>query len=690
MRLLRQLVMYSVWAVFVAFQFAVTPTLAQTKHALIIAIGDYPNGTGTNKGTTDWPDINSANDVPLIRESLRKQGFTDIVVLRDTQATRNGILAALDALKERCQKGDIVVIHFSSHGQQIDDNNNDELDALDEAIVCYGAPDDAAGRFANYDGSQHLRDEDLGQQIDQIRVRLEASGDVLLIADACHSGTIMRGNGGSFLVRGNKSPMHLAGYKNRTGSRVAQKPRPFLGSTNTQSTSQTGMASYVVISAARADEANQECITAAKQPAGSLSYAFSRAMANLRPGETYRLLFNQIVTELQRMEKSQHPEVEGTVDRQLFGGQIVDQKSYYAISTLAETRLQLTIAAGQLEMIYPGTTVSICPAGTKNPATATQAVSGTVTASTLFATTINLAKPLPAGLESEYWVFLRERAFGDLTVRVSLDSLKHPASLQQIKGALTNLPLVKFDQQEPDLLICQRDSAGFVQVVVRRTSDGTVYGNPIRMYTQEGAEKVSTRIQDYVQAKFLQNFNPSYPDIDVRMELLPNKAQSQNANDTTSREPFMQNGLLAVPPGWVSVRVTNVGKHPAYFSIIDIQPDGIVSVVFPRPKSDDSPNDYRIESGKSFIIPSRVKISPPYGSETFKLLASLEKFDLRNVIKMRERGDSEVRGVTNVLEKVFGRAQVVARTRGGEGESGFPETTIGSFSYPFLIVPAKR
>ncbi|GAB4038353.1 caspase family protein [Spirosoma gilvum] len=689
MSTLRQCIRSFVGGVFAALLLIIGPVCAQTKRALIVAIGDYPNGTNKNRGATEWSDISSANDVPLIREALRKQNFTDIMVLRDAKATKSGIRAALDTLISRCKKGDIVVIHFSSHGQQIDDDNNDELDSYDEAIVCYGAPVEASGSFKNYTGSQHLRDDELGICINRLRTQLGADGDVLLIADACHSGTITRGNLGTSLVRGTDKPMHLAGYQKRTAKRTSKRSRPFLAETVSLTASQTGMAPYVVISASRADEANQECTTPSNLPAGSLSYAFSRSMVNLRSGETYRLLFNRIVTELQRMGKSQHPEIDGMADRQLFGGQVVAQLPYYSISELTETRRQLTIPAGQLEMIYPGTIVSICPAGTTSPATATKAVSGTVTASTLFSSTINLAKPLAKGLDSEYWVFIQERAFGDLSVRVSLDSLQKPSLRQQVQDTLKKLALVKFDQKTPDLIICQRDSAGMTRVVVRLTSDGAVFGNSIWLNKPTDSKEISNRIQDYVQAKFLQNFNPSYPGIDLRLELLPNTSQSQNAHDTASREPFLQNGLLALPPGWVSVRVINAGALPVYFSIIDIQPDGIVSVMFPRPKSPDKAEDYRMEPGKSLIIPLRVKISPPYGSETFKLFASLEKFDLRNVIKMREQGgDLRSRGITHVLEKVFGGSQILAR--GGIGEDSFPETTIGSFSYPFLIVPVKK
>ena len=40
-------------------------SLAQTRHALIVAIGNYPN-----PGQNLWPVINSVNDVPLIKNAL--------------------------------------------------------------------------------------------------------------------------------------------------------------------------------------------------------------------------------------------------------------------------------------------------------------------------------------------------------------------------------------------------------------------------------------------------------------------------------------------------------------------------------------------------------------------------------------------------------------------------------------------
>src|SRR5690606_38059030 len=155
------------------------------KHALIIAIGDYPAEGG-------WSQISSANDVPLIKSALLTQGFAEsnITTLIDNQATKQGIEDAFTALAKRIKKGDIVVIHYSGHGQQIFDDNGDEVDGLDEAIVPY----DAFVKYTNnYKGENHLRDDELGNIIANFRNKLGENGQLLVILDSCHSGSATRG-----------------------------------------------------------------------------------------------------------------------------------------------------------------------------------------------------------------------------------------------------------------------------------------------------------------------------------------------------------------------------------------------------------------------------------------------------------------------------------------------------------------
>src|SRR5690554_7715314 len=81
---------------------------ATEKHALIIAIGNYPSKGG-------WSSISSTNDVPLIKNDLLAHGFLDsnITTLIDSEATKKGIEQAMADLEKKIKKGDIVVIHYS-------------------------------------------------------------------------------------------------------------------------------------------------------------------------------------------------------------------------------------------------------------------------------------------------------------------------------------------------------------------------------------------------------------------------------------------------------------------------------------------------------------------------------------------------------------------------------------------------
>lgn len=127
------------------------------KIALVIGIGKYQPGNG-------WKDIHGDNDVYLIRHALVNAGFSEenIYTLKNESATKAGILEAFKQLSDKVASGDIVVLHFSCHGQQITDTNGDEADGFDEALVPYDAPSDTK-KNAAYTGDNHLTDDELQQ-----------------------------------------------------------------------------------------------------------------------------------------------------------------------------------------------------------------------------------------------------------------------------------------------------------------------------------------------------------------------------------------------------------------------------------------------------------------------------------------------------------------------------------------------
>lgn len=161
---------------------------AETKRALLVGISDYGNAM---EDPNRWANISGANDITLLTPAFKAQGFS-VTSLVDSEATHAGITKALDKLAKESKKGDLVYIHFSMHGQPFEDLNGDEEDGWDEALI----PVDAEMFYAEgvYEGNNHLLDDELEVYFNDIRNRLGSDGQLLVILDACHSGTASRGD----------------------------------------------------------------------------------------------------------------------------------------------------------------------------------------------------------------------------------------------------------------------------------------------------------------------------------------------------------------------------------------------------------------------------------------------------------------------------------------------------------------
>lgn len=154
-----------------------------TRHGLVIGLGEYKDKT--------WSKIHGDRDVPIVKDMLKKCGYTDVITLINSTATKAGITDAFHNLLNKCHKGDMVYIHFSGHGQQITDVNGDEDDGWDEAWIPY----DAMFAYSNsYKGEKHLIDDEIALWMTKIKNRIGPSGNLLVVVDACHSGDSSREN----------------------------------------------------------------------------------------------------------------------------------------------------------------------------------------------------------------------------------------------------------------------------------------------------------------------------------------------------------------------------------------------------------------------------------------------------------------------------------------------------------------
>ena len=148
--------------------------------ALLIAI-TYRNAPDPSLAKKTLPG--TARDLTQMREVAQVLGFEDIRSITDTQATYNGIRTALMDLSRSVKANDRVLVYYSGHGTRIQDNDGDEADGFDEALVPFDFS--RAGVQPGQPGpSNLLRDDEFGELL-----RTIPSNRVFVLLDSCHSGT---------------------------------------------------------------------------------------------------------------------------------------------------------------------------------------------------------------------------------------------------------------------------------------------------------------------------------------------------------------------------------------------------------------------------------------------------------------------------------------------------------------------
>ena len=232
---------------------------AQRKRAFMVGISHYDTAlTGYQ-----WNNINGVEDINLLSPILKKQGFY-LTTLLDEQATYLNITNQLSTFTNHTKKGDIVYLHFSAHGQPVEDLNGDEEDGWDEAIV----PIDAYKNYKKgvYEGKKHLLDDQLNTYIKKLRTKIGTTGFLYVIIDACHAGTSSRANDET--VRGTKVGFT---YHNKVFKPSTQKKSHY----KVEATPK--MSHVMFLEACRPDQVNMEIKVDGKRY-GPLSYNIAQAL----------------------------------------------------------------------------------------------------------------------------------------------------------------------------------------------------------------------------------------------------------------------------------------------------------------------------------------------------------------------------------------------------------------------------
>ena len=219
-----------------------------TNRALLIGIGKYKTGT-------QWSEIHGDADVDLLKPILEKKGF-EVTILKNGEATKQGIVAALNQLIKECNKGDNVYFHFSGHGQPMEDLNGDEETSYDQTMVPYDAV--IYYEEGEYEGENNFLDDEYSYYINSLRNKLGDSGRLFIAIDACHSEGMQRGDSDTIVVRGTDYTFRFNGKK---------PDRKFKAPVTLSSG-----ASTVIVSACGKEEVNYEYRISSGKMFGSLTY----------------------------------------------------------------------------------------------------------------------------------------------------------------------------------------------------------------------------------------------------------------------------------------------------------------------------------------------------------------------------------------------------------------------------------
>jgi len=627
-----------------------TPASAQSgrKFALLIGIGGYPQEGG-------WAKINAANDIAVISDALRRRGLPDenIFILKEEQATRAGILNVWNSvLMPKVQRGDVIYFQFSGHGQQVADDNGDESDGYDEAIVPYDSP--LRYQAGVYQGENLIRDDELNNLFTDLRGRLGPTGNLMVVLDACHSGT---GTRGMAPARGTDVPMASDDYKNKVATRTGD------GYTAPQFSAVGAgeLAPMAAFFGSAHNQLNFEARDEQGQLLGSLSYALSKKLSQATPSTTYRGLFDQIRLEMSTIAPNQQPQAEGALDQELLGGRLLERPMYHQVVRWNDPG-SVVVNAGWMHGLNEGAVVGLFPAETRDPGKATPLAKGTVNRALPFEATLQLDNSLQERSARSCWAYVLEPTFGDLRLGLSIQLPEGHPVRQELLNKIQNNSMFRLNDAPEVYLMPAQTGTQLIGA-----------GNMPLLETDNSqppdiaAGHILERLKVYARASYFRKLEMRGSALNVDFEIVPirrdprTEMEAETIPIDSKRDALgnlhFQNGDA------FRFRIINRGNKAAYFTVMDIMPDNNFETLIPGPT--ETPQECRIGPGQTIDVANlyTFKIGPPAGVEMFKLIATEQPVDLRPIVRgIYTRGAND-----SPLEKLMGQvfSDDAIKTRGG-------------------------
>jgi len=518
--------------------------------ALLVGINRYQS-EGINRLT------GCVNDVHAMKELLvSRYGFapSDVKTLTDAEATKDSIIRQFnDHLIARGGADTVAVFHFSGHGSQMKDALNLSPDGRQKTIVPYDS---------RIPGHFDISDDDLKDLFTKLASRVKA---LTVVLDSCHSGTGGRGPGVRSIepdLRDPPRPEPLPGRPQGRGAIAGSAPG--------------GAIPYTLIAACGASESAYELGSGSDAHGALTKFLKSEADKPQAKDQTYRDLMDVVELRVRSAYPFQNTQLEGKDSRMVFGESTSQVQPYVLVSPrpdggvvlMAGTAVGMT-KGSQFDVYAPGTKEFSSPAAAiahveldeVSPFTSTaKPIGGTANAPV--ATT-----PIPMSARAVE----RVHAYEQFALNVFFTGPKNPDVLEKIRLGLAPIKHIRVvDDDKKSVLIVELKD----QTVTILAPDDKIVKESFPAGEANTPTVVISRLKQW--AKWfnllgLQNPQPTF--------IVPFGLQTGTDSKNGAGLPRFRT-LQEVP-----VIIRNPDTQSFFFSIVDLQSNGSVSVIFP-PKGD--------------------------------------------------------------------------------------------------------
>jgi metacaspase-1 len=561
------------------------------KKALLIGIGEYEHPRYAAQ------PLQASYGLSLIAQTLEGLGFEpgQINILSDSQARFIDIEKAVQGLIDNIEPGAQVVLYLYGHGVIITDDNGDEEDGLDEAFVPYD------GQWSSPDMHRNLiRDDLLGEWVETLRSKLGPEGFVLILFDACHSGSGLRGSTGN---RTNWS---------RRSIHDVEHP--------------SGVAPMTVLYSSLPHQPSIEVRVDQNRRCALMTWSFVKALEESAPGATWRSVFERTAANMSKRTRKQIPSWEGETDRLIFGVSQSVPPAYFRIVGQIDSQTVL-IDGGGFHGLRMGSVLSFYPADTRELQFSVPLALGNVTEYCgAIESMVRIATPMQEHELSDMWVFPENSEAEVYPVMIHFFETGWELREALVRST-TNIPGLNWvDSQEARLLvnkdhnilrISDRHRGAMMQWSCKKYKDEELIG-----FLRE-------RILRWQMAQFLISWESN--DQAMQVSLLAGKEKEAQQSVTGK-----SNMVLRKNDDILNLKIRNNGNRPVYYTILDIDPEDLVRVLIPGPGR--LAEEYRVLPGEESRT-HQVRFDKS-GPQVLKLLASTVPVNMDSTIRMRGHAEN--------------------------------------------------